>query len=236
MYKKIGILGGVSPESTIYYYEFITREYIRRIGNFSYPEIIIYSVTFQEFVDLSHQEQWDTLTQKIIEIFEKMKAVGADFGLIAANTLHVLFNKVNSRSPIPLISIIKATAETIKDENLSTVGLLGTKLTMSKDFYKKGLKKEGITSLVPEQEDQEIINKIIFDELTKGIIKSESKDKIIRIIERMKRKKVEGIILGCTELPLLIKEDDCDIRLFNTAQIHAEKALNYAIGKQGLSA
>ena len=94
MHKKIGILGGVSPESTIYYYEFITREYFRRIGDFSYPEIIIYSVTFQDFINLSHQEQWDTLAQKIIEIFTKMKNIGADFGLITANTLHILFNKV----------------------------------------------------------------------------------------------------------------------------------------------
>lgn len=230
LHKKIGILGGVSPESTVIYYEYITREYAKRIGDFSYPEIIIYSVTFQEFVDWSRQEQWDILARKIVEIFKKMQKTGADFGLIAANTLHIVFEKVSNQSPIPLISIVKATAEAVRSENMTSVGLLGTKLTMNRDFYKKDLEVEGISTLVPEKDDQQLVNKVIYEELTRGIIRTESKEKIIRIVEKMKRKGVEGVILGCTEIPLLLGEEDCDVRLFNTAQIHAEKALNYAIG------
>ncbi len=229
LHKKIGILGGVSPESTVSYYEYITREYVRRMGDFSYPEIIIYSVRFQEFVDLGRQERWDLLVRKIVTIFQALQKAGADFGLIAANTLHMVFERVSSQTPIPLVSIVNATAEAIRNESMTKVGLLGTKITMTRDFFKKNLEAQGISTLVPEKENQLLLNHVIYEELARGIIKTESKEKIIRIVEHMKQKGVEGVILGCTEIPLLLKEADCDIRLFNTAQIHAEKALNYAI-------
>lgn len=228
MHKKIGILGGVSPESTKIYYEYITREYVRRYGDFSYPEIVIYSVNFQEFMDLSRHERWDLIADKMVVIFEKLKKAGADVGLIAANTLHIVFEEVQEKSPIPLVSIIEATAEAITLKGVKTVGLLGTLFTMSKDFYKKGLGTKGIEALVPDEKDQQLVSRVIYEELTRGIVKPESRVEYVNIVEKLKARGAEGIVLGCTEIPLLIEEKDCDVRLFNTALIHAEKALGIA--------
>ena len=228
MHKKIGILGGVSPESTKIYYEYITREYVRRYGDFSYPEIVIYSVNFQEFMDLSRHERWDLIADKMVVIFEKLKKAGADVGLIAANTLHIVFEEVQEKSPIPLVSIIEATAEAITLKGVKTVGLLGTLFTMSKDFYKKGLGTKGIEAFVPDEKDQQLVSRVIYEELTRGIVKPESRVEYVNIVEKLKARGAEGIVLGCTEIPLLIEEKDCDVRLFNTALIHAEKALGIA--------
>jgi len=228
LHKKIGILGGVSPESTKIYYEYITREYVRRYGDFSYPEIVIYSVNFQEFMDLSRHERWDLIADKMVVIFEKLKKAGADVGLIAANTLHIVFEEVQEKSPIPLVSIIEATAEAITLKGVKTVGLLGTLFTMSKDFYKKGLGTKGIEALVPDEKDQQLVSRVIYEELTRGIVKPESRVEYVNIVEKLKARGAEGIVLGCTEIPLLIEEKDCDVRLFNTALIHAEKALGIA--------
>lgn len=230
MHKKIGILGGLSPESTTVYYDHIIREYARRFGDSNYPEIIIYSVNFQEFVDWQNQNRWDLAAKKMISVFKILEKAGADFGLIATNTMHIVFDQVQNAISIPLLSIIESTAEAINRDRIQTVGLLGTIFTMSKDFYKLGLKERGITTLVPEKEDQESINRIIYKELTKGIIKSESKAGYLEIINNLRDRGAQGIVLGCTEIPLLVKEEDCSIRLYDTTTIHAEAALNYATG------
>ena len=229
MHKKIGILGGLSPESTATYYEYITREYTRRYGDYGYPEIIIYSVNFQEFVDWQNQDRWDLAADKMIEIFRALEKAGADFGLIASNTMHIVFDKVQREISIPLINIIEVTAETIKKDGIKTVGLLGTLFTMSKDFYKAGLETRGIITLVPDRKDQEFVNSVIYEELTRGLIKPESREGYVKVVKKLKEKGAEGIVLGCTEIPLLIKEKDCGVRLYDTTLIHAEKALNYAI-------
>jgi aspartate racemase len=230
LHKTLGILGGVSPESTKIYYEHITREYFRRYGDFSYPEIIIYSVNFQEFMNLSHEEQWDLLAHKMVGIFEQLQRAGANVGLITANTLHIVFEEVQERSPIPLVSIIEATADAVHGERMKTVGLLGTLVTMRKDFYRKGLMTKGIETLVPDEKDQDFVSNVIYEELTRGIVRPASRDRFVHIVEELKARGAEGVVLGCTEIPLLIKEEDCDLRLFNTAIIHAEKALNIALG------
>jgi aspartate racemase len=228
LHKKIGILGGVSPESTAIYYEYITREYTRRYGDYGYPEMIIYSVSFQEFVDWQYKERWDLIAEKMIAAFRVLEKAGADFGLIAANTLHIVFDKVQREISIPLINIIEATAEAVKKEGIETVGLLGTIFTMSKDFYKAGLEAKGIATLVPDSKDQKFVNKVIYEELIRGLVKTESKEGYVKIVKRLKEKGAEGIILGCTEIPALIKEKDCGVRLYDTTRIHSEKALNYA--------
>ncbi|WP_455279314.1 aspartate/glutamate racemase family protein [[Eubacterium] cellulosolvens] len=225
---KIGILGGLSPESTSIYYNHIIREYAKRYSDYNYPEIIIYSVNFQEFINWQNQERWDLAAKKMIEIFNILKNAGADLGLIATNTMHIVFDEVQNEISMPLLNIIKSTAEFINKEKITTVGLLGTIFTMSKDFYKQELKKNGIATLVPEKEEQELINKIIFQELTKGIILPKSKAVYVKIINKLRDRGAQGIILGCTEIPLLVKEEDCRIRLYDTTKIHAEKALNYA--------
>jgi aspartate racemase len=150
LHKRIGILGGVSAESTRTYYEHITREHTRRYGDYSYPEVIIYSVSFQEFVDWHYNERWDLTANKMIAVFKALEKGGADFGLIAANTLHIVFDRVQKAISIPLLNIIDATAEAIKEEGVTSIGLLGTIFTMRKDFYRKGLERRGISTLVPD--------------------------------------------------------------------------------------
>jgi len=228
LHKKIGIFGGVSPESTVTYYEYITREYTKRYGNQNYPEIIIYSVNLQEIIDWQYQERWDLIADKMIKAFRALEKAGADFGLIAANTLHIVFDKVQREISIPLINIIEATAEAIKKEEIKTVGLLGTIFTMSKDFYKAGLEARGISTLVPDRKDQQFVNRVIYEELIRGLVKPESKEGYVRVVKKLKENGAEGIVLGCTEIPLLINEKDCRVRLYDTTLIHAEKALNYA--------
>jgi len=229
LHKKIGILGGLSPESTSTYYQYITREYTKRYGDYSYPEIIIYSVNFQEFVDWQGQDRWDLAAGKMIDAFRRLEKAGADFGLIASNTMHIVFDKVQREISIPLINIIEATAEATKEEGAEKVGLLGTLFTMNKDFYKAGLETRGITTLVPDRKGQEFVNSVIYEELTRGLIKPKSKEGYIKVVKKLKEKGAEGIVLGCTEIPLLIKEEDCGVRLYDTTIIHAEKALKYAI-------
>ena len=233
MYKRIGILGGMSPESTTIYYEYITRTYRERFGDHGYPEILILSVSFQEFMDWMREDRWDLITEKIVEGLTHLHKGGADFGLIATNTMHAVFDEVEKRSPMPLISIVDATAEEVRKERLQVVGLLGSTFTMGGDFYKKKLLSYSIDTIVPGKKDQEYVNRVIFEELVNGQILQSSRKGFIRIIEDLKDRGVQGVILGCTEIPLLVREEDVDVKLFDTTVIHAEKALNYAIsGKQ----
>ncbi|MDH5769916.1 MAG: amino acid racemase [Candidatus Bathyarchaeota archaeon] len=176
------------------------------------------------------KDRWDLITEKIVKGMTHLHRGGADFGLIATNTMHAVFDEVQQRSPMPLISIVDATAEEIKKENLEVVGLLGTVFTMSGDFYKKKLLSYSIQTLVPETKDQEYVNHIIFEELVNGQIIQRSRKCFIRIIKNLEDRGAQGVILGCTEIPLLIREENIDVKLFNTTVIHAEKALNYAIG------
>jgi len=227
--KRIGILGGTSPESTVSYYERITREYTRRFGDYTYPEILIYSVSFQEFVDWQKAEDWDAMAAKMSAAFRALACAGAQIGLIAANTLHRVFDAVANESPIPLLHIVDTTAAVIKARNCSTVGLLGTRYTMQGAFYVDRLTSHGISTLIPEETQQEEIHRVIYEELTRGIIKPSSKDHYLAIIDSLKERGADGIILGCTEIPLLVQEGDCTIPLFDTAAIHADAALEEAL-------
>jgi len=227
--KTIGILGGLSPESTIAYYEYITREYVKRFGDYSYPEIIIYSVSFQEFMNWQKQGNWETASKKMIQAMDKLAAAGADFGIIATNTMHIVFDKVSKGTKLPLISIVDSTVEAIKKEGLRKIGLLGTVFTMKEGFFKDNLARLGIEVLVPPEEDQLEINDIIFGELCRGKFLRESKHKFMQVIDRLAAEGAEGIICGCTEIPLLISQEDCGLKLFNTTTIHAQKALDFAL-------
>ncbi len=232
MHRRIGILGGLSPESTVTYYHYITREYYRRLGDYGHPEIIIYSVNFQEFVDWQKQGEWKTAAEKMIEVMISLRKAGADFGLIASNTMHIVFDEVQRRSPMPLISIIDATAEAIKKEGFNVVGLLGTVFTMRESFYKDGLRKHGIETLVPGREDREYVDRVIYAELCRGETSPKSREGFVRIVDDLKGRGAQGVALSCTEIPLLINEEDCKVRLFDTAVIHAKRALDYAIGSE----
>ena len=222
--KKIGILGGLGPESTASYYEYITQEYYRKYGDYAYPEIIIYSLNFQEIIDVGYESP-----ARIKDAIESLHKAGADFVVAACNSIHIVFDEVSKNIPIPWFSIIDAAAQEIKESNISKVGVLGTIFTMSKDFYKKGLAKHQIESIVPSDEDQKIVSNIIFKELITNKVNEDSRQIVLKIIDKLIAKGAQGIVLGCTELPFLIKEGDIDVKLINTTTIHAQKTLDMAL-------
>jgi aspartate racemase len=229
MHRKIGILGGMSPESTVAYYEHITRMYTARFGDYGYPEILIYSVDFQRFVRWQHEGRWLEAAREMAEALERLRLAGAHFGLIATNTMHIVFDEVQQAVRMPLLSIIDATAEVILAARLGVVGLLGTVFTMRERFFRDGLARSGIRVLVPEATDQNQINDIIYQELCRGKIRPESRQRFLEIIEGLRQKGARGIVLGCTEIPLLVGPQDCEVPLFDTARLHAERALDYSL-------
>ena len=229
MHKRIGILGGMSPESTVAYYEYITRTYTERFGDYGYPEVLIYSVSFQPYVDWPNQDRWDLVADGLSQAAQKLVAAGAEVILIATNTMHLVFDEVQSRVEVPMLSLLDATAEAIQGRGLSTVGLLGTRFTMEKSFYQDALARHGISTLVPDAGDRAYVNRVIYDELVAGQIRDESRAGYLAIIRKLAEQGAQGIVLGCTEIPLLVDEASAGIPLFDTTQIHAEAALNYAI-------
>lgn len=231
MYKRIGILGGLTPESTVTYYQHIFRRYEELYGDLSYPEMVIYDVSFQRFEDWMSKEDWESIEEALLDGLKRLAAAGSDFAVIATNTMHILFEKLQARSSIPLISIVDATAEAINGEGLKVVGLLGTRFTMEKPFYLEGLKKHGIDTIVPNKEERDYINKVVFGELSRGILLTESRNGYLEIINSLVERGAQGIVLGCTEIPILVTQEYTDVKLFDTAVIHAEKALRFAIGK-----
>jgi aspartate racemase len=229
MHKKIGILGGMSPESTVEYYEYITRTYTERFGDYGYPQIIINSVTFQPYVDWPNADRWDLVAQGLSQVARELESAGADFIIIATNTMHLVFDQVASSVHIPMLSLLDVVAEAILGRNMHSVGLLGTKFTMEKGFYQKALGEKGIAVLVPDAEDREYVNEVIYTELVAGQIRDESRLGYLAVIEKLRAHGAQGVILGCTEIPLLVSEKDVDIPLFDTTTIHAEAALNFAL-------
>ena len=229
MHKKIGILGGLSPESTAAYYEHITHSYVARYGDCSYPEILIYSVNFQQYMDWQRQGRWAEATQAMADSLNALHRAGADFGLISTNTMHMVFDEVQAKVDMPLLSIVETTAQAIRAANIRTVGLLGSVFTMRERFFRDGLKRAGIEMLVPEPEAHDRINEIIFGELCRGMIRQESRRVLEDIIEELSRRGADGIVLGCTEIPLMIKQENCRVPVFDTTALHAQRAMEYAI-------
>lgn len=229
MHKKIGILGGLSPESTVAYYEHITREYVARYHDFSYPEVLIYSVNFQQYVEWQRQNRWAEAARAMADALGALHRAGADFGLISTNTMHIVFDEVQANVDMPLLSIVETAAQAVCTAGIRKVGLLGTVFTMRERFYHEGLRRAGIETLVPEPADQQRINGIIYGELCRGEIRDESRRVLQDVVEEMRRRGAGGIVLGCTELPLLIRQPDCEVPLFDTTALHAGRALEYAI-------
>jgi aspartate racemase len=229
MHKTIGILGGMSPESTVAYYEYITRTYTDRFGDYGYPEILIYSVSFQSYVDWPREDRWDLVAEGLSKAARTLEGAGADLVLIATNTMHIVFDEVEASVNVPMLSLLDAVGEAVRQRHIDTVGLLGTAFTMEKPFYRQGLAEKGIAVLVPDPADRKLINDVIYDELVAGEIRDASRGTFIRVIDDLVRRGAEGVILGCTEIPLLVRERDIDVALFDTTEIHAEAALRYAV-------
>jgi aspartate racemase len=229
-HKTIGLFGGTTPESTIGYYQYITGQYTRRFDDYGYPQVLIYSVTFQEFLDWGRSDRWDLAAAKMAQAFEALRRAGADFGLMTANTPHLVFDEVARQTSLPLISIVQTTQEAILRADVQRVALLGTETTMTASFYPDALGARGIGTLVPTSADRRLLSRIIYEELARGEIRPDSKRECLRIVGELRERGAEGIILGCTELPLILHDDDVELPLFDTLEIHAEEALRMAVG------
>ncbi|UTI43949.1 aspartate/glutamate racemase family protein [Niallia sp. RD1] len=230
--KTIGLIGGLSWESTTDYYRYINTLVKEKMGGLHSAKCLLYSFDFEEIVALQKAGHWEKATELMINAAKTLEAGGADVVLICTNTMHKMAKEVQASLSIPLLHIAEVTGNKAKEAGLKKVGLLGTMFTMEHAFYKETLLDQGIETIVPEKEDRESVHHIIFDELCKGIILPESKKTYIRIIEKLIDQGAEGVILGCTEIPLLIKQEDSSIPLFDTTFLHAKAAVSFALTKE----
>lgn len=224
--KTLGLIGGMSWESTKVYYELINKKANELAGGFHSCKSILYSVDFDEVEYYQHQNNWEKLNTMMADIALKLEKAGADLIILSTNTMHLCSNAIINKTSIPFLHIADTAGEQIKKENIQKVGLLGTKFTMEKDFYKNTLKNNhNIDVLIPNLNDRNFIHETIYNELVHGKINKKSKVGFIEIINKLKNEGAEGIILGCTEIPLLISQGDVDIPVFDTTEIHANKAV-----------
>ncbi|MFZ2323593.1 MAG: aspartate/glutamate racemase family protein [Ignavibacteriaceae bacterium] len=227
--KTIGLIGGTGWISTLEYYRLINEETNKRLGGLNAARCILYSFNYADINKLNLRDDHEGVYKFVLDAAIKLKNAGADCLVLCANTLHQYVERLDEEIKLPIIHIADATAVEIKKQEISTIGLLGTKFTMEMDFYTKRLSGAGITSLVPEKPDRVFIHNTIMDELLKEIFKQETKKRFLDIINNLERKGAQGIVLGCTEIPLLIKQADIQLPVFNTLKIHAKAAIDFAI-------
>ncbi len=227
--KTIGIIGGLTWISTIEYYRWINEMVQERLGGNESAKLLMYSVNFGEIIKFKETDNWDGIAGIITTVAKKLEIAGADCLLIGANTMHHIYDKVVSAVNIPIIHIVDATAKAIQEKGLKKIALLGTKYTMQLDFYKNKLAGYGIETLIPNATEIEFINNAIYQEMGKNIFLPETKATFLQIINGLVSKGAEGVILGCTEIPLLIAPDDCNVPLFNTGYLHAKAGVDFAL-------
>jgi aspartate racemase len=228
--KTIGLIGGMSWESSLEYYRILNETTKARLGGLHSARCILYSVDFAEIEALQHQDRWEEAAQLMIAAGQSLERAGADFVVLCTNTMHKLADQIQSNIRIPLLHIADATAEKIKATGLRNIGLLGTRFTMEHDFYKGRLiEKYCLNVITPDTNDRETVHRIIYDELCLGVVEQESREQYIRIMEKLVQAGVEGIILGCTEIELLVQDGDSRVPLFPTTRIHAIAAVEYAL-------
>jgi aspartate racemase len=228
--KTIGLIGGMSWESSIEYYRIINETIKAKLGGLHSAKSMMVSVDFAEVEILQHQGRWSEAAKMLIDAAKNLENGGADFIILCTNTMHKVADDIQANVRIPFLHIADATAQRVKDSGLQKIGLLGTRFTMEEGFYKGRLsQKYGLNVSVPGAEEREIIHRVIYEELVVGKIEQRSKAQYIDIIEQMVRQGVEGIILGCTEIGLLVHQEDSQVPLFDTTRIHAEAAAEYAL-------
>ena len=228
--KTIGLIGGMSWESSLVYYRFINETVKNRLGGLHSAKSIMVSVDFAEIEPLQHEGRWDLAAKEMIEVARQVEDGGADFIVLCTNTMHKTADDIERHVHIPFLHIADATAERVKAEGLTKVGLLGTRFTMEDDFYKGRLiERHGIEVMIPDEEDRLDVHQIIYGELCLGQIKQESKERYCQIMGNLVREGAQGIILGCTEIGLLVGAEDCTVPVFDTTKIHAEAAADYAL-------
>ncbi len=229
--KRIGIIGGIGPESTVDYYKRIIGAFQKNGIESAYPEIIIYSANLAELMLILETKNRSKLADWLVEKVESLFRAGAEFAVIGSNTPHLVYNEVRSRSPIPMLSIIEETCNKALSLGLKKPGLMGTKFTMESDFFQKPFREQGISVVLPDKKDQELIHNRLFSEIELGIIKDSTREELLSVVKRMiDRHSIDSLILGCTELPLILTGDEYGIPFLNTTAIHAESIVKYCIG------
>jgi len=228
--KLIGLIGGMSWENTIDYYRIINEMVKKELGEWYSAEILLYSVNFEEVLQLQNQNNWNELVKLMIIICKKLELAGSKAIVICSNTMHKIATEIETEISIPLINVVDETAKAIKSMDIKTVGLLGTKFTMEGNFYTEKLnEKYEINTLIPGKSEREYIHQAIYQEFAKGKFLESTKEKFLRIIEKLIKKGVEGIILGCTELPMLINSQDVSVPLYDTLKIHLRAAVDFSL-------
>jgi aspartate racemase len=227
--KTIGLIGGMSWESSAEYYRIINEEVKKRLGGLHSARCILYSVDFHEIEVCQRNGDWDRTADILTKTAKSLEAAGADFLILCTNTMHKVADDIQAGTNIPLLHIAEVTGRQVLSQGIKTVGLLGTRYTMEQDFYSSRLEEQGLTVLTPHKPDREIINSIIFDELCLGQIVDKSREEFKRVIKDLIAQGAEGIILGCTEIGLLVKPEDANVPIFDTTLIHARGAVDYAL-------
>ena len=226
----IGIIGGMSPESTVSYYQHIIRSHQAKLGNHSYPRIVIASVSFQKYIDWQHEGLWEQIAEELTKEFRAVAAAGADFAILATNTMHKVLPQIDS--PIPVLSIIDAVADYAKANSVKTIALTGTRFTMRDGFYQEGLEKHGLSVCLPDETEQEQIHNIIYNELVRGEINSRSVKDFNGIAQSLLNHGADAVLLGCAELALLTQETSASMKLIDSTSVHADAALKASFSNQ----
>lgn len=227
--KTLGLIGGTTWVSTVDYYKYINQITNERLGGAEAARIVLYSVNFAEFMVFVNANDWDSVAAHLSTIAGKLENAGADAVLLCANTTHLVAEAVQKSITVPMLHIVDAVAKEIGRHNLSKVGLLGTKFTMERDFFRARLSEYDIEAIVPDQSDRDYVHNSIYTELGKDIFLDETRQKYREIIDALAGDGAQGVILGCTEIPMLIKQPDCSIPAFDTTYIHAKYAVDFAL-------
>lgn len=231
--RTIGLIGGMSWKSTAHYYAMLNRGAYQRLGGRHSAKQLLYSIDFEELATLQHADRWEEAKALVVDAGQRLERAGADCLLICANTMHIAAPELERAVKIPLIHVVDVTAAAILRVEVERVGLLGTAFTMEMPFYKERLREKfGLEVLVPNAEDRDTTHAIIFDELVQGIVSPDSKQAFRQIIQRLISAGAQGIILGCTELMMIIEPEDSAVPLFDTTSLHCEAALDFALGTQ----
>lgn len=228
--KTIGLIGGTGWESTAEYYKLINEKTNAKLGGLNFAKCILYSFNYAEINELNKANRIDEFFEPLLVACNTIIEAGAGCIMLCANTMHMFAEKLTMQIPVPLIHIAEATASDITRHGISKVGLLGTRYTMERDFYRNKLAASDIETIIPSESERDFVHNCIFEELLKSKFTEDSKSRLLEIIGNLKAGGADGIILGCTEIPLLIKDDDVDMPLFNTTELHAQAAVDFAIG------
>ncbi len=231
--KRIGIIGGIGPESTVDYYKLIIGAFHERQAVLGYPEIIIYSADLSSLMKILDARDWKRLTDWLLEKVGALEKAGAEFAVIGSNSPHIVYDEVSEKAPIPMLSIIDETRKHAQKEGLKKLGLLGTRFTMRSDFFKRPFEQNEMAVIVPEKEDQELIHHRLFSEIELGIFKDATREELLSIVKKMiDMHSIDAVILGCTELPLILNKDEFGIPFLNTTAIHAKSIVRFCLERK----